>query len=184
MIWFLLKGYGKKFLTGFIGLLIALYLYYVIFSDLTFLYGLNFYLVGSFIGIHGKELIKYKNKYLSMVSLVYLCFTLVSGFKFWNFAFQIAFFLGIWFAIDLLAIHDKKLPWWMSITFFTYVAHDVFLQAFEKIVWVIGGNSSLFALLDYIFMPLLVEGFLILVAFFIRKWTPLLWRILTGNRAQ
>lgn len=184
IIWILLKNYWKQIPTGFVTLLILLFILIRIVPSVANLSGLTYYLVGCYIGIHGKKLLTYKNTYLSIASLIYILYISLTGFKIWHFALEMLFFICIWFALDLVTRRERKLPWWMSITFFTYVAHDVFLQAFEKLVWVIGGDKVIFALLDYIFMPVFVLIFLIFIAFIIRNWFPLIWKVLTGDRAK
>jgi len=96
---------------------------------------------------------------------------------------QVLFLLALWFAIDVfMKSGKKKMPWWMSITFFTYVAHDAFLEVFEKILFRIGGSNPAFALADYVFMPVLVEALLIGIAFLMIKYLPKVWKILSGGR--
>ena len=79
---------------------------------------------------------------------------------------------------------QRELPWWMTIGFFTYVAHDIFLEAFEKILWVVGGNKAILALMDYIFMPILMEVLLIGIAYIAMRWFPGVWKVVTGNRGM
>ena len=50
--------------------------------------------------------------------------------------------------------------------------------------YVIGGNKVLFALLDYVFMPLFILIILIFIAYIIQNWFPLIWKVLTGDRAK
>lgn len=92
------------------------------------------------------------------------------------------FFVAIWYAMDLIDLSEINLPWWTQITFFTYVAHCVLLETFEKIVLVIGGKNPAWALADFVFMPLVIEALLILVAYFLRNKLPTIWGVITGHR--
>lgn len=143
--------------------------------------GIEMYALGSWLAINYKELALYRNKKLTYAGLVYILGMLITQFRWYNIFFQVILFLSIWFAMDIVE-YKKELPWWMSITFFTYVAHDVFLEVFEKVLWIIFGNNHIVALLDYIFMPFIVFGFLVLIAYIMRKYFPVIWKLLTGDR--
>lgn len=181
VIWILLKDHLKKVPTGFIVLLILLLSKTG--GRINFPEGLDIYLMGSYIGINHKRILFYRNQRLSWLCGAYVVFSLITAFRFWNLGLEALFFLSIWYMLDLFCRKETALPWWMSITFFTYVAHDVFLEAFEKLFFVIFGNQAVFALIDYIFMPILVAVILTGVAYIIRMKMPsLVWKILTGNR--
>lgn len=182
LIWILLKNHWKKFPTGLFFLVVLLFIIKYGRIDRSYFDGLNIYIVGSYIGLNCRDILKYKNKKISLIAILFILFTMLTAFRFWNFLVEVLLFFSIWYAIDLLNLGKKKLYWWMSITFFVYVAHDVFLEAFEKIVWIVFGNQPIFALLDYIFMPFIVYAFLILIAYVLRRWLPVIWKILTGNR--
>lgn len=143
--------------------------------------GFAVYAFGSWIGINYKETALYQNKLLAIVSWIYIVFQFVTVFRWFSIFAQILFFIAVWFAMDIFEFRGK-LPWWMQITFFTYVAHDVFLEAFEKVFLVVFGNAPIFAFLDYLFMPFLVLLVLIMIAVFMKRFMPKIWRILTGAR--
>ncbi len=182
IIWVVLKNHNKKIPTGFIALIVLLSLFVLGVIDFSYSEGLEFYLVGSYIGINCRELIKYKNKIISIVSLIFIVFVMGSLFTYWNSIVKIFFILAIWYALDLTNLSDIELPWWTKITFFTYVAHEIPLEIFEKIILVLGGNRPIIALLDYLFIPIVVEIFLIISAYIFRKCTPNMWNIITGDR--
>lgn len=52
----------------------------------------------------------------------------------------------------------------------------------EKVWYIALGNGAAFALLDYLFMPLLVECLLIGIAYLLRKYMPHVWKVLNGAR--
>lgn len=184
IIWLLLKDHFSKIPTGLVILLLYIVGKKYLPFDIPYSADFEFYLIGSYIGLNGRKWLYYSNKTLSIVSCVYIALILISAFRFWNIAFSVLFFFAIWFAIDLLPINNRQFPWWMSITFFTYVAHDIFLEAFEKVFFKVFGASPITALLDYIFMPLIIEALLIAIAFVLRKWLPIIWKLLSGNRAM
>ena len=143
--------------------------------------GFILYCVGSYLAINHKNSSMYKNKSISTISFLYIIFSFLSGFAYFHTICQILFIISFWFALDFFE-STKKLPWWMQITFFTYVAHDVFLESFEKIFLIAFGSHPVCALLDYIFMPIIVLITLIGIAQFMRRYTPRIWKLLTGSR--
>jgi len=142
-----------------------------------------YYLAGAYIAIAFKSAESYRNKLLTILGCIFLMVLFVLRFRFLdNTIVQLVFFVAVWFACDIFK-SDRNYPWWMKITFFTYVAHDIFLELFEKIFLMILGKRTLFALLDYIFVPLLVFAVLVAIAAFMRRFTPKIWSIITGMRS-
>lgn len=182
LIWALINNHWKKIPTGLITLVAIIVVLEFIPFEIPYTTGLEVYLVGAYIGLNCRNQLMIKNKIITILSLIYIAFTLVSAFRFWNIVTELLLFLAIWFACDFLPLEDKKLPWWMSITFFTYVAHDALLEALEKVMLLVFGKQVIFALLDYIFVPFLVFLILILVAYVLRKWLPVVWKVITGDR--
>lgn len=180
IIWMILKNHCKKVPTGFFALIVLLLLYKRM--EILHIRGISDYLVGSYIGINCQEYIKKKNPAVSIISLIFILFVLLTSFRYWNFIVMMMFFVAIWYAMDLIDLSEINLPWWTHITFFTYVAHCVLLETFEKIVLVIGGKNPAWALADFVFMPLVIEALLILVAYFLRNKLPTIWGVITGHR--
>lgn len=182
-IWFLLKNHLKIVPTGFIILISLVIVLKIISTESVFVIGLTEYLVGSYIGINHKAAFFYKNKVLSWVSFSYIILMCFTSFKYLGPLTDIALIFALWFFLDIFkGIKNFSPPWWMTITFFTYVSHDLLLESFESIFYISFGSSPIFALLDYLFMPLLVELILICIANIIKKFLPILWRILSGDR--
>lgn len=185
IIWLLLKERIKKIPIGLCILVLLLACKKYLNVSFANMQGIEFYLVGSYIGLNCREEIKYKNRIISIFSIIYIGFILITSFRYWNFELELLFFFAIWYAIDFLMTSlNCQLPWWMSITFFTYVAHDFILEAFEKILWILGGNRPIFALLDYIFMPVIVEILLIGIAYILKTYFTPLWRVINGSRGM
>ena len=183
LIWLLLKNHLSKVPTGLIILLVIIILKNQLQLNSELLADIEEYLIGSYIGINLSSWTYYKNKKLSIISLIYIAIMALTAFAYWNTVTEILLFLAIWFVLDLITIpSDKALPWWMSITFFTYVAHDIPLEALEKVIFILGGSTSPMALLDYIFAPLIIEVVLIFIAYILIRLTPKLWSLLSGGR--
>lgn len=184
LIWLLINNHWKKAPTGIIALISIIVFLELTPVEIPYTTGLEVYLIGAYIGLNCRKHIMIKNRIISIVSLIYIVFTLVTAFRFWNIATEALLFFAIWFACDMIPLEDKRLPWWMSISFFIYVAHDALLEAIEKVILVVFGKHAIFALLDYILTPLIVELILILVAYVLRRWLPIIWRVLTGDRGS
>lgn len=184
VIWLLLKNHSDKIPTG----LIILVLLSALFNSgiITFecLNGLDFYLVGSYIGLNCRDFLKYKNKKASVISLIFLIGSLFLPFALPNFIVRLLIFIAIWFALDLIDLECIKCYWWMYITFFIYVCHDAFLESFKKVIWKVGGNNAALALLGYLFLPFVMYVFLTFVAYVMRRYIPMVWNITTGNRGK
>lgn len=182
IIFILIKNHYSNIKTGFIILIILLIIKSKVTINTPYLSGIEMYLIGSYIGLNCKDYLVKKNTTISIIAAIYIGLVLISSFSYWNLLTETLFYLSIWYALDLINIKNIKIPWWMSITFFTYVAHDVLLEGLEKIFLLVCGTKPIFALLDYIFMPLIVELILIFVAYFMRKRLPAIWKIITGGR--
>ena len=184
IIWVLLKNHIGKIPTGIIAFIILILCVKNI-RHIPYTNGLEEYLAGCYIGINCRDSLYYQNKRISILSVVYVIVMLVTDFKIWGLGLELLFFAAVWYAMDIFSVYlQRELPWWMTIGFFTYVAHDIFLEAFEKILWVVGGNKAILALMDYIFMPILVEVLLIGIAYIAMRWFPGVWKVVTGNRGM
>lgn len=184
VIWLLIKNHWKHVPTGLVALIVIEIVINKGFLKTQYGNGLDIYLIGSYIGLNCSEQLDYRNKKISICALLYIVFCLITSFRFWNIVTESALFVAIWFACDWIGRKDRMFPWWMKITFFTYVAHDIFLEAFEKLFLIMFGVKPVFALMDYLLMPLLVELLLVIIAYFMQKWIPVVWRILTGDRGR
>lgn len=177
LIYVLLKN---KYVGGAILLLLLVNEQFGIFS--LPLSGYLYYLVGAYIAINFKQIEYRKSKGLTLLSCFILLIIAISRFELINYVvIKLLFILATWFSLDLVPL-KKQFPWWMRISFFTYVAHDLFLEAFEKIVFMLFEDGAIFALLAYIFIPIMVFFVLVIIAAFLKKFTPKVWSIATGMR--
>ena len=182
VIWLLLKNHFKKIPTGLIALVAMIVVFDSGIIDFEYFERIDIYLVGAYIGLNLKDYIYYKNRILSYVSLCFIFFMLVTSFRYFNIVTEVLFFLGFWYALDLIDFSDKKLPWWTGITFFTYVAHDAFLEPMKKIWGMFFGRIEVMALVEYLLLPVLLFVVLVVVAWIFRKLLPKTWQVLTGAR--
>ena len=144
--------------------------------------GYLYYLAGAYLAINFKH-IEYKRSGACTIASCFF-FIILALFRFKpinHVIIRLVFFVATWFFLDFLPL-KKPMPWWMKISFFTYVAHDLFLEAFEKIVLIVFGKNAVFALLDYILAPIVVFLVLAVIAACLKKYTPKIWSIVTGMR--
>ena len=171
---------NNKYTGSIIILLLVMNAQFGIFS--VPLAGYAYYAFGAYFALNfkGKEFVK--NNCLTVVGIFSILVMLCTRFTILESPIiRLLFVFMLWFALDIFPLR-RELPWWMKITFFTYVSHDIFLEAYEKIVLVVFGKHVIFALLDYIFAPLLVVATLIIIAKFLRRFAPTVWKVCTGNR--
>lgn len=179
-LYLLLKNHKKNLPSG----LLVLFLIVIVFMNycnIELLSGIEYYLVGSYIGINHKDLLFYQNRIISCISVIYLIVITITGYKYTGYIFDLLFIISLWFVFDLFNL-EIELPWWMSITFFSYVIHDAFLELFEKILFLLFNNNHLIALLDYILMPIVVELVIIIFAYLLNKYLPKIYMVITGSR--
>lgn len=146
-----------------------------------------YYAVGAFIGINYKNILHKSSKEIVVTARILLIIMLIiSGFltyheRSMDDLLTIIFCAAIWYGVSG-SKQNISLPWWMNVSFFIYCAHDMILEGLEKIWLVLGGHSTVAALLDYIFAPLFTIIILIFVAYALKKWMNPLWKLLSGNR--
>ena len=179
ILYFLLKDYWKRIPTGLVVAIILTFLLHKSKIGSGILGGLDMYMLGAWLGINHKEWLKYRSKYLSIIGLIYIVFDILTAERF---ELKIAVFISAWFVLDFVE-SGKELPWWMKITFFVYVSHDLVLEVIKKVFWFVGGNKPALALLSYIVSPVALYLILIGVAYVLRHFLPHLWMILSGGRS-
>ena len=178
----LFKNHSNKFPTGIVVLFISL-VFRGIWDELTFvnLKGLPWYAIGAWFGMNHKDWVMRYNRSWSWIALIYICLHFVTRFTFWNFWTQILFYVALWLALDFFPFASKT-PWWMSITFFVYVAHDLLLKPYAKIFYIVFGNYPAYALRAYILLPWLVYFTLAVIAYILQRRLPKIWSVLNGAR--
>ncbi len=163
------------------GLLVLLLLYF----NQAFLFvpvprGLEIYCFGAWVGINYRNFALKRSRKLAIAGVLLLLFMFGTAFRGYSPWMNPLLFLALWFALDLFSF-PPAYPWWMHITFFTYVFHLFLLESLEKLVQIAFGRNPLAALLDYLLMPILVFILLALFAAILKK-LPKLWLVLNGGR--
>ena len=141
------------------------------------------YIAGSYISINHKDIAMWSNKILSYFGVLFIAFMVITEYRYLNNTMQVLLFIGVWYALDLLIFRDDTpMPYFMRITFFTYVAHDLILESVEKIWLVLLGTKAVYALMDYLFAPIVTLAILVGISKIISIKLPFLWKILNGYR--
>jgi surface polysaccharide O-acyltransferase-like enzyme len=179
VIYILMKDWHRKIPTGFVVLAAVFVLNWMQKTILSA--GECWYLLGCWIAINHKEWGFYQNKKLSWLAVLYMLLCLVTGFRVWNIWTQLGFVIAFWLAFDFVKIPEQT-PWWMQITFFTYVAHDIVLEVMKKVILIVTKANPSIALAEYICLPVLVFGILVLIAYLMKKIMPSVWKVLSGGR--
>lgn len=88
----------------------------------------------------------------------------------------------VWICADILAI-DQQPQWWIKISFFIYVSHIMILESTEKLFYLTIGDNTIGAIVDHIFAPVITISVIIGIAYLLRTYMPLCWKILNGGRS-
>ncbi len=181
LIYVLLKDW-RIIPTGFILLLLFMNVGYIA-PKITIPNGLEMYLAGSYISINHKNKAMLSNELLSYLGLLFIALMVITKCRYLNNTIQVLLFIGVWYAFDIFAIRDDKpMPYFMQITFFTYVAHDLILESIEKVWLLVLGTGAVYAFLDYIFAPIITLAILVVISKIISIKLPRLWNVLNGCR--
>ena len=181
VLYIILKDWSRV-PSGLIVLLVILNLGTVI-QDVLIPDGLCMFMAGSYLAINHCYKAQYSSRLLSVWGLLIIILMFITGCRYLNDTTQVLFFIGIWYALDIFDLRqDNDMPYFMKITFFTYVAHDLILETLEKIWLLIMGVSPIFALLDYLCMPFITLSILVTISKIFKRIVPGLWNILNGYR--
>ena len=144
--------------------------------------GLETYLFGSWAAINYRELTEKRSVLLGGAGLLYIIAVFGTRLEFLNIFTEILLLISFWFLADRMDLSGVSFPWWMRISFFVYVFHDLVLEAYEKIFLLVFGRSPAAALADMIVVPVLVFATVAAVAAVLRKYLPDVWSFITGGR--
>lgn len=151
-----------------------------------------FYAIGSYSAMNFKTFVEVPSRRKSLVATIFV--SMLTIMYFWgiyskgdvivNHIFRIIFVCGIWFVFD--CIQKTRIRGWMKISFFIYCMHLIILQCVQAVSGIIidkffKGNQLLY-IFDYLLVPILVIVMIIAVAHFLKKYVPVAWKLLTGNR--
>lgn len=185
VIYVLLKNHFR-FPTGLVVLILS-FLMQMRYIKFPYMFFDVYYLLGAYIGINHKTIPRIESKRICLSARVILLFLLMYeliGTKLGiprNEVISVLLICSVWFAFKG-ELFSQKVKWHYKLSFFIYCIHDFYLEAFEKIFYLILGNHSIWALVDYICMPFFVAMVSILTAAVLKKITPCGLKILTGSR--
>ncbi|MCI9631635.1 MAG: acyltransferase [Ruminococcus sp.] len=165
-----------------IGFLLMIFGYVGVDSGILYLpSGMIWFFTGAWLGIECRTWIvkQMVNNRIRILAIFYIIFVLFTGGNKYCTP-KIFLFISIWFVMDFWK--GKELPWWMKITFFTYVAHDMILETFEKLYLYFFGIEWYLALIDYVLMPIIIFGVLVTIAYILKRFIPKVWYIISGGR--
>lgn len=141
-----------------------------------------YYVLGAYLGMNFGKLANKGNRRLSVAAALCLpVMVFLGGGYAGHMWYTCLLFAVIWLAMDLFAF-ERDVKWWMKCTFFYYCAHDVILEAVEKVILIAGGKSEVMAWIDYLSAPVITLAVLIGAAWLLRKHMRPVWGILSGGR--
>lgn len=91
-----------------------------------------------------------------------------------------AMIICFWFAFDLL-VTEKTIKF-EKLSFFIYCLHSLILETIQKTIFIVGGNNMLVAVFDYIVSPTLTFGIICVIALFLNRFLPKIFKIVSGGR--
>lgn len=147
------------------------------------IYWLFFYLIGAWLGVHGRFLVEEtvdcrKGAVISLGCLAVLFMGTDSPFGEPLYRLSGAVFL--WFLLGILKLPEGKE--WMKGTFFVYAVHPMLAQFINKMVSVLLGASIKRGFILFFLMPVIIIIFCCLARKVLQKYIPVFWRILSGGR--
>lgn len=151
-----------------------------------------FYLFGAYAALHFKNIVQsqYKEEYQVVSCIVLIALTLVrqeiyaGGMVSTSILCNLILLIQIvltWISADVFSIEVKP-KWWMSISFFIYITHDLILEPIEKVFLIVLGEGTAGAIIDYLLAPTITLLLIVLSAGLLRKYCNSIWNVLTGNR--
>ena len=159
-----------------------------------FNYQYIFYAVGAYGALNWKSIIEKPNSrktYLAisvLFMLIVIYFLLLKNYTdaILNHSFRLIYICAIWFVFDIKRKFNIRK--WMGNSFFLYCSHLIILQCFQKIcdilIGKIGAFQSILYIMEYIFLPVLLIGFLLFFAEALKRKLPKIWDVLTGSRGR
>lgn len=150
--------------------------------------GLFYYMFGAFIGMHYFDFVNRESKNIRRFALFGVllgqaCFHIfyVYGYLVFHILFCAISSVSFWYLLG--AFKENPLPLKITtITFFIYSAHGTVLELLEMLVRVVIPQTALFALIEYLILPLATIFILIGASLVLKRFTPFVWKMLNGSR--
>lgn len=150
--------------------------------------GLFYYMLGAYVGMHHFDIVN-KNatstRYLAIfgVLLGQLFFFLFhkTYILFFYIAFCTVSAISFWYLFDICG--RKPLPASITtITFFIYSGHGTILELFQQLHLHIFPHNAVTALAEYVCLPVITLGILVLASILLKRFMPKLWKLVNGGR--
>lgn len=179
----------------YIGLLFVLFSLFISNSQILIAYSpilgsmlnwLVLYALGGMIGIHFPYILK-KQRYakigLLITALGTIIFYLIQ-LKYISIGTTLLYYLSVsglvWFILSHIDIPQPQK--WMHNTFFIYAFHFMVVRFGNKIFCSLFGTSMTIGILVFFLIPILIILSSEIIRFVLEKRTPILWKLLSGNR--
>jgi peptidoglycan/LPS O-acetylase OafA/YrhL len=202
IMWFLLKRKFIGVLTIVVMIIVNVWAYYSGHMEIPLNVNANnwimlnyqyiFYAVGAYCALNFREFIEkpMRAKTISGIGILFMLFAIyvlvISKFNnaIISHSFRLIYICALWFAFD--AVPRFKVCNWMSNSFFIYCSHLMILQCVQRVCDILIGKTGhiqpLLYVVEYIFLPMVIIGCLIVFAELLKNKAPKLWGILTGSR--
>lgn len=146
-----------------------------------------YYLLGAYLGRHFFEQIKKSPKHPLCFFIVGVVLSQISMYLFLKlnlifFHFMFCLFLVVSLFVVTSLYKKTIVPSWMSLSFFIYSMHGTILEVSQKLLFYVLPRNPVFALAEYIVLPVISIFIIVLTAFFLKKKIPFIWKLLNGGR--
>ena len=155
-----------------------------------FNYQYVYYVVGAYSALHLKDVVEQPQKTKTLIGV---CGAVVMCLLYWmpffknsvlvGHTFRLLFVMLLWFALDLL--RDVEIKPFLKTSFFIYCSHLMIVQCMQGVIEAILGKafgpSSIVYLAEWMFVPVATVLAVLCGAQFLKKYTPAVWKVLTGR---
>ena len=155
-----------------------------------FNYQYVYYVVGAYSALHLKSVIEQPQKTKTLIGV---CGVAVLCLLYWmpffknsvliGHTFRLFFVISLWFAFDLL--RDIEIKPFLKTSFFIYCSHLMIVQCMQGVIGIALRNifeaGSVIYILEWIAVPIVTVLVVLCGAQILKKYTPAVWKILTGR---
>lgn len=151
-----------------------------------------FYAVGAYGALNWKEVVERPTGRKSWIAIAVFVFLMLF---YWGYAaghgnaiishtFRLIYIVALWFVLDVCGTFNVY--GWMKNSFFLYCSHLMVLQCVQRVCDIIIEKieimKSVLYVAEYVILPMVIIGALLVIAEFMKKRIPKIYGILTGSR--
>ena len=144
------------------------------------------YLTGAYAGVHLKQFVESPRQplpgFFLAATMTITFFLLLEQTP--ALGVTLLYYLGVsiflWEILCVLDLPPAKS--WMGISFYIYATHFMIVRFGNKMVCQIFGESMYYGVLAFLLLPVAALAFAGITAVWLSRYTPFLWRLLSGNR--